>query len=289
MRTALVVLCRKQQAYAGLIARGIASQTVRPDRVLVVMDRPEGNEAGETRKAYSAVDGCTFLEVEYPPVPLRRPRMRRGIPPFCAGYCRDRALDALGDDYGIAVFIDGDCIPQARLVESHVVAAVPGCITIGRRREDRWNGMDQRQAYKSRPIDIFGDTPRVVDSERYVADSGVVWTCNTGFTPGAVSALRELNRRLYGVDAVFHPDFCGRWGGEDGFLGMECLYGGIPMRTCPVIDDDGVVHIDHPRPDGYYDHGEFLPFLDSKRRELMALLGIAGRFRSPNDIVGIRE
>ena len=61
------------------------------------------------------------------------------------------------------------------------------------------------------------------------------------------------------------------------------------MRSCPVMEHDGVEHIDHPRPDGYYDHGTFLEFLDSKRRELMCLLGETGKFRTLLDMVGIRK
>ena len=289
MRTALVVLCKDQQKYAGRIASGILSQTVKPDTVLVVADRPAYGEFDALQEAYSCIDGCRFLAVEGMPRPLGRPRMLHGIPPFCAGYCRDSALVYLDGKYDIAIFTDGDCIPQAQLVESHLSASIPGCVTVGRRVEARWNGMDQRQAYDKRPVDIFGDTPRTIDSEVYVADSGVMWTCNVGMTRGAVESLRSLNMRLYGVSCVFHPDFCGRWGGEDGFLGMECLYGGIPMRSCPVMEHDGVEHIDHPRPDGYYDHGTFLEFLDSKRRELMCLLGETGKFRTLLDMVGIRK
>lgn len=289
MRTALVVLCKNQQIYAGRIASGILSQTVKPDTVLVVADRPAYGEFDALQEAYSCIEGCRFLAVVGMPRPLGRPRMLHGIPPFCAGYCRDSALEYLDRQYDIAIFTDGDCIPQPQLVESHLAAYVPGGVTVGRRVEMKWQGRDQRQAYSDRPIDIFGEAPRDIDSEVYVADSGVMWTCNVGLTCVAVDALREMNRRLYGFSAVFHPDFCGRWGGEDGFLGMECFYGGIPMRSCPVMEHDGVEHIDHPRPEGYYDHGVFLEFLEAKRRELMCLLGMTGRFRPLLDMVGVRK
>jgi hypothetical protein len=76
---------------------------------------------------------------------------------------------------------------------------------------------------------------------------------------------------------VFHPDFCGRWGGEDGFLGMECFYGGIPIRTTPIMDMEGVSHIEQPRPSNRYDHQAFVDFLEVKRRELIFLLNAAGK------------
>ena len=40
MKVALAILCKNQDKYAPAIARGVLSQTVKPDRVLVVMDRP---------------------------------------------------------------------------------------------------------------------------------------------------------------------------------------------------------------------------------------------------------
>lgn len=277
MKTAIAILCKNQEKYAGAIARGVLSQTVKPDRVLVVMDRPGLPEQAETRKAYADVPGCEFLAVSCVPDIIERPPMLPGLVPFCAGHCRDLAIEMLYD-VDLVVFIDGDCIPMPRMLESHVAAYEEGCVTVGRRSEVKLNSNDQRQCSGSHPVPIFGKKSNYVTSERYIADSGVVWTCNFGITAGAVKAIRNLNEKLYGVGTVFHPDFCGRWGGEDGFLGMECFYGGIPIRTTPVMDSDGVSHIEHPRPKAKYDHQAFLAFIEVKRRELIFLLNAAGMY-----------
>lgn len=292
MKTALVILCKKQDKYAPAIARGVVSQTVKPDRILVVLDRPGLLERTATVKAYSEIPGCEFLVVSSTPETIGRPPMRPGVEPFCAGHCRNLALDMLYDS-DLVIFTDGDCIPLSGMVESHILAHGAGCVTVGRRTEVKWGSTDQRQSYDRRPVPIFKKEPSVVDSERYIADSGVVWTCNFGITPGAIRKLRKLNGMLYGTETVFHPDFTGRWGGEDGFLGMECFYGGIPIRTTPLTGTDGVSHIEHARPEDKYDHTSFLPFLEAKRHELVLLMGAAGlcsgKFNPLADLVGDRS
>jgi hypothetical protein len=213
-----------------------------------------------------------------------------GVQPFCAGHCRDTALSYLDSDWGgydLAIFTDGDCIPEPGLVESHLAAYAPGRVTVGRRRELKWDMMDQRQVSAIKPIDIFGKEPREVTSEAYFADSGVMWTCNAGITMEAAGKLREINSALYGSATVFHPGFSGRWGGEDGFLGLECFYGGIPVWTAPATGNDGVRHIDHPRPLAKYDLVHFHHLLESRRRELVVLMSAAGMYEG--DFVPLEE
>ncbi len=43
----------------------------------------------------------------------------------------------------------------------------------------------------------------------------------------------------------------GKWGGEDGFLGIECYYCRIFITMIGDITS-GIEHIDHPRPDTIY-------------------------------------
>lgn len=291
MNTALVVLCHRQEKYAKHIAEGIASQRVTPSKVLVVMDRPLLSERRKTEAAYSSVPGCEFLVYDSVPDRIARPPMNEDCTPFMAGHCRNLAIEMLsGTD--IAIFIDGDCIPLPGLVESHIAAHVEGCVTVGRRTECKWGSSDQREIPDPRAIPIFGKEPGTVTAEKYVANSGVVWTCNFGITPGAVRRLKDINSALYGVETVFHPDFCGRWGGEDGFLGMECFYGGIPIRTTPIMDGDGVVHIEHPREDYGHSHRSFVGFLEAKREELVNLMNAAGmyggKFTPLSELVGAK-
>ena len=277
MKVALVILCKNQDKYAPAIAKGVLSQTVKPDRVLVVMDRPGLVERMNTRKAYEAVPGCEFLVVSSLPETLGRPPMNSRVVPFCAGHCRNLALEMLYD-MDLVIFTDGDCIPLRKMVEAHVGAYEEGCVTVGRRVEIKLGSLDQRQEDKDHPVPIFWPEPRAVTRERFIADSGVVWTCNFGITQGAVRELKKMNSELYGTESVFHPAFTGRWGGEDGFLGMECFYWGIPIRTTAIMDGDGVTHIEHPRPDEKYDHEAFLSLLEVKRHELIILLNAIGKY-----------
>lgn len=292
MKTALVILCRNQGKYASRIAEAVKAQSVAPETVFVVMDRPDILERSKVSGAYRDIPGIRMLVVGSAPETISRPPMVPNVSPFCAGHCRNLALEML-DGYELIIFTDGDCIPESQMVESHIAAYTEGGVTVGRRLEGKWLYRDQREAYGARPIPIFFKESRRVTSERYVADSGVVWTCNFGMSSGAVEAIRKLNEELYGVSAVFHPDFCGRWGGEDGFLGMECLYAGIPIMTTPVMEHDGVVHLDHPRPADKYDHVSFLPFLEAKRHELVTLMNATGRyageFRTLYSMVGDRR
>lgn len=294
MKVAAVVLSRNQEKFAPLIAKALAGQSVKPDRTLVVLDRPGYREERETRDAYAGLPNCDMLVIHTAPGNIARPPMRPGVLPFCAGRCRNLALELLDAEwYDLAVFIDGDCIPYGGWVESHraTVEAHGGgrMVTIGRRREDQWQGHDQRERCADHPIDIFGPESSVVTSEWQVADSGILWSCNFGITRDAVAGIKKLNGMLYGTEELFHSGFTGRWGGEDGFLGMECFYGGIPMVTVPALADEGVRHIEHLRPDTKYDHATFLKLLDSRRRELMTLMAArgmcGGKFQPRDELV----
>lgn len=279
MRIAAVILSRHQQGFAKAIAGALLGQDVRPDTVLSVLDRPSPGEADAIREAYSGVPGMEHLVIDSLPEISREPAP--GVEPFCAGHCRNLALEYLDGRYDLAVFTDGDCIPYRGWLASHVAACSDGRVTVGRRRETKWFSMDQRQMCTDRPVDIFGGFPRPVESERYFADSGVTWTCNIGFTPGSVEALKAFNADVYGGRFVFHPHFTGRWGGEDTFLGIECFYGGIPVWTAPATGDDGVLHMAHPRPSGKYDHAGFVLDVETMRSDLVDRLSAAGRWHSP--------
>ena len=296
MRVAAVILCRKQENYAERIAAALSEQTVKPDRMLVVLDRPGYREEQVVRKAYSGLANCELFVIHTTPENIARPPMLPGVLPFCAGRCRNLALELIDSwAYDLAVFSDGDCIPYTGWLESHLSAAGNAgdrpMVTIGRRRETKWGSHDQRERSDKHPVDIFGTTARTVDQEWHIADSGVLWSCNFGITRPAVELLKKLNMMLYGSEEVFHSDFTGRWGGEDGFLGMECFYGGIPMVTTPVDGNDGVLHIEHPRIATLYkDTNAFMEFLDAKRCELITLLNAlglySGKFRTRKELVG---
>jgi len=297
MRTALVILNRKQEAYAPRIAESVSRLDPMPDRVLVVLDRPTLVERRKTEAAYRDIPGCELLPVDREPDIVGRPQMVVGEANFCAGACRDAALEHLGDSYDFAIFTDGDCMPRTGLVGGHVATAEAAgggsLVTVGRRLEFKWDLRDQREVSKDYPIRIFRDGPYRVTEEEYFVDSGVVWTCNFGISRQAVEAMRDIQGDLYGYRKVFSPDFAGRWGGEDGFVGFVCLYSGIPIWSVPPADSDGIVHIEHERPARTYDHVAFLAYMESRRRELYLLLEARGyelpRFRNHSEIIGDRS
>jgi hypothetical protein len=67
---------------------------------------------------------------------------------------------------------------------------------------------------------------------------------------------------------VFSTEFLGTWGGEDGFVGMECYYSGIPTYALPN-GENGIIHQPHIRPLNKYDHPTFIPYLEAMREDLL--------------------
>jgi hypothetical protein len=67
----------------------------------------------------------------------------------------------------------------------------------------------------------------------------------------AIKILKKFNSKYYNRDEVFCSEFLGKWGGEDGFLGIQAYYCKIFMSTVGEIAS-GIEHIDHPRPDDKY-------------------------------------
>lgn len=297
MRTVLVILNRKQEAYAPRIAESVSRLDPMPDRVLVVLDRPSETECRKTDEAYRDIPGYSMMRVDGEPAVVGRPQMAYGEANFCAGACRDAALEYLGDSYDLAIFTDGDCMPRHGLVSGHeeAISAAGGgiAVTVGRRLELKWGLRDQREASTEFPIRIFKEAPYRVTEEEYFVDSGVVWTCNFGITREAAAAIRDIQGDLYGYRKVFSPDFAGRWGGEDGFVGLLCLYAGIPVWSVPPSDTDGIVHIEHERPLRTYEHAAFLAYMESRRREMYLLLEARGyelpAFRNHSEIIGDRS
>jgi hypothetical protein len=164
-------------------------------------------------------------------------------------------------------------------------------VTVGRRCEAKYGWHDQREKDAVYPIPIFDRQERIT-REPFFVDSGVLWTCNMGINMKALDRIRTANKFLYGRDELCSSDFCGTWGGEDGFLGLEALY--LDIVVLPVCGKDaGVRHVEHDRPLDKYDHDTFIAYLEEKREELMYIMrahGIECPGYVPKDIlVGDRE
>lgn len=278
MKTLLAIPSHHQEQYAERMAAALDALVVKPDKVLILLDRPTGQEIVATRRAYSKLP---FVEIKLCmslPLYVGRPHMLYGEEYFCAGHMRNLAIDYMHrNGYDTVIFADGDCYPEPNLISGHqdILGRSEPVVTVGRRLEAKWNWADQRQKSPDFPIDIFKSVPYKVTEEVYYVDSGVVWTCNFGMNMAAIEFLANLNEKLYGRHETFSSDFLGTWGGEDGFIGFECYYGGIDLITLP-IGTNGIRHNEHERPQKKYDHVTFLEVLEQRREELMYLLKLHG-------------
>jgi len=294
MKRLLVIISKDQQQYANKINDALSQLSEHPEEILVYLDRPSTTEL-ETVTTEYAGNHVTVLASNTLPC-VGRPPMIWGTPYFGAGHIRNLALQyAMGHDYDIVIFIDGDCIPEPDLIRGHtdILSSDEPTITVGRRLEGFYGWHDQREKDEHRLIPIFNTQCRVT-SEAYFVDSGVLWSCNMGMNREAIEQITKLNLLLYGRSEVFSTDFLGTWGGEDGFLGLEAFYSDIPV--VPVCSNGtGVQHEEHPRPIEKYDFINFTPFLEEKREELLYLMASNGmdcngcRYVPINIILGPRK
>ena len=293
MKTLLVIVSKNQQQYAAKMNEAIGNLSVKPDGVVVALDRPSLAESNATRLAYTN-DLVSILVLSKLPNIVGRPQMNFHVPYFCAGFARNKALAlSKAEGYDSVVFIDGDCYPEPDLIKAHqdLLDSDEPVITVGRRCEAKHTWHDQREIDKTYPIPIFEKQERIT-REAFFVDSGVIWTCNMGINVKALELITSTNKALYGRDELFSSDFCGTWGGEDGFLGLEALY--LDIQVMPVCSkNSGIRHNEHPRPLDKYDHETFVSYLEEKREELLYLMRAHGmdcpRFVPKDIIVGNRD
>lgn len=246
------------------------------------------------RKILSRYQTISLVTIEDIPEYVGHPQMTYGEEYFMAGHARNVAIEyAVDNGFDIVIFIDGDCMPEPDFIKSHAaILSIPSpCTTVGKRKEAIWGYDDQRMVSKINPIPIFHGKPTNVTNEFYFVDSGVLWTCNFGMNIAAISALYGINERLYGRREVFSSDFSGTWGGEDGFIGLECLYCKIPVYALEK-GNNGVRHKEHPRPTGKYDHITFIDYLEERREDLLFRMGLFGmehpEYKSKSELAGIK-
>lgn len=277
MKILLSILAHEQNQYIFEMLLAVKRLDPMPEKCIYIMDRPSEADWDDAVERFrgTCVEPVRFDEI---PAHVGRPQMAPTVEYFMAGAARNKAIGLMAE-FGCdgIVFIDGDCIPESGLIGAHAEVMSSGgpIATVGKRRDELWKYDDQRMASPDSPVHIFSDTPNRVTNEFYFVDSGVVWTCNFGLNKEAVDMLKNLNNRLYGRSEVFSTDFMGTWGGEDGFLGLECYYGGIPVWTLPD-GKNGIVHKPHPRPIEKYEHHTFINFLESRREDLMYRLKLIG-------------
>ena len=280
MDVLLAIPNKNQAQYAAQMADAIGAQTVRPGHTLYMPDRPTGRELVEIRKTLAKYPDIEVYPVSSLPSYVGRPNMNAGADWFLAGHVRNVAVSYMVDKgFDAVVFIDGDCIPEPDLIKSHIeILDKEGpCVSVGQRKEAMFHWKDQRTRDFSL-THVFGDTPTEITRESWFVDSGVVWTCNFGLNRSAVDALCDMNKTLYGRNEAFSSDFAGTWGGEDGFIGLECFYVGIPVVAMAAGGNDGIRHQYHDRTDEKkYAHRTFQTYLEHKREELIYLLDLYER------------
>ena len=254
----------------------IHAMSVKPCHVLYMADRPTSKESVEARSIIGDDPLIEYYPIYQKPDYVGRPKMTYGVEWFLTGHVRNCAVDYIlkHGDIDAVVFIDGDCIPEPDLVKSHM--AVLDCsepkVSVGKRKEVMYNWQDQRDTAES-SCGIFHDVPTEVLHEAMFVDSGVVWTCNFGMNVAALGYLRQLNATLYGREETFSSEFLGTWGGEDGFIGLECYYTGVPVIALEN-GNNGIRHKYHLRNEDKYNHTAFIQFLEEHREQLLYLLDL---------------
>lgn len=254
----------------------IHAMSVKPCHVLYMADRPTSKESVEARSIIGDDPLIEYYPIYQKPDYVGRPKMTYGVEWFLTGHVRNCAVDYIIKHGGIdaVVFIDGDCIPEPDLIKSHmaVLDSKEPKVSVGKRKEAMYNWQDQRDTAES-SCGIFHDVPTEVLYEAMFVDSGVVWTCNFGMNVAALGYLRQLNATLYGREETFSSEFLGTWGGEDGFIGLECYYTGVPVIALEN-GNNGIRHKYHLRNEDKYNHTAFIQFLEEHREQLLYLLDL---------------
>lgn len=253
------------------IVEGIEKQTVLPDMVLVVLDRPSQDDRD---RVMQIIDDSTYSElfdVFEPETPSNITRTSDGEL-FLTPYIRNEGIKYV-DRCGysdVIFFVDGDCIPQPTFIESHlkVCSRRNPVISIGRRRESqyKWNDRREHQPDLSQ-LKLFRNGNYVINDPAMLIQGIVLWSCNMALNKGALDRLYRFNMRYYQVQSeAFLGAFTGAWGGEDTFMGIEAWHCRI-MMVMVGSKSAGVTHIDHPRPSDIYNVSH-MKFVETQRQLL---------------------
>lgn len=235
---------------------------VKPDRLYYMLDREPMSVRDEATAVMGRHECKPFSKLMFNdkiPENVCRPQMAPGVDYFLAGYCRNICIrEAIAAGCDKLVFIDGDCLPECDIIKGYdeYLSGDRPVVLCGKRDDVGFGYTDQREHNKYR--NIFRDCFTIVDEEAAVLDSAVLWSCNMGMNKSAVDRIAHINSTLYGYDCVFSPLFSGRWGGEDGFLGVECFYDKDIILAGLGVPRTGITHIHHERPRSLYGHATFI-------------------------------
>lgn len=279
MKIGLIIPLYKQSKNWEKIVAGLRRQSVKPDCVYLMVDRPhednglEGVKNGldsdrwnaieEIVKINSTITEFTVNMTVIDTVPNTIQLDSNHV--FMAGYIRNLGISkALNDGCDVFIFIDGDCVPQADLIKSHVTACdtILPVLSVGRRRESKYRWLDQREMdSKLVHYRLFERNGTVINNPEMLKNCLIVWSCNIALNRSAIKLIYRFNSKYYNYEELFNSAFNGKWGGEDGFLGITAWYCKIFITTIGNLKS-GVEHIDHPRPDTVYNanHKSFFDY-----------------------------
>ena len=233
----VVIPIHNQTGNIDKILTGLKQQTLKPNAVHLIMDRTEPVPD-------SQFANCEFEVTQTSFYPGESQKRHEG---FHAGSARNVGIDiSLERGVDVIVMIDGDCVPQSRLIEGHALMcgrSIP-VLSCGRRREKKYGWKDQREMMSDLTNAGFFSREIIINDPELLRKCLVVWSCNIAMNVKAVVRTKEFNRKYYGVPEVFSSAFDGGWGGEDSFLGIEAWM----SRTFIAVNHiASVEHIDHPR------------------------------------------
>jgi hypothetical protein len=249
----------------------IEKLSLRPFCVYIMMDRPSVMEYQSVKNACSVGELLNTYKVyneQIIPEYIGRPNSLPEQSLFLTGDRRNRAISyAINDGCDSFVFIDGDCIPQEDLIKSHSEVHKHNfpVLTCGRRREEKHGYKDQREIVPNlKQYNLFKlPDPQVINSFYLLKTSAITWSCNMGLNLQCVKMLQLANQKYYGSPDVFHTNFLGTWGGEDGFIGIQSYLLGAKILLLSDIKS-GIKHIEHDRPADKYSGDAFTIYLDNQ-------------------------
>jgi cellulose synthase/poly-beta-1,6-N-acetylglucosamine synthase-like glycosyltransferase len=115
LKVSLIIAFYKDLEALGLIVDALHNQTYKNFEVVIAED----DNAAETKSFLTKYDDLEIVHVSHPDTGRTKP------------VAQNKAILAATGEY--LVFIDGDCIPYSRFIESHVTLAEVGKVLSGRR------------------------------------------------------------------------------------------------------------------------------------------------------------
>ena len=271
MKVAVIIPLYKQSANWSKIISALRKQSVKPDCLYVMLDRPSDDKASpsplitQTNADTNCIDeiskiNSTVTEFDIKlsiidSIPNSLNQYTLNEPIFRAGSIRNIGIDkACSDGCDIFIFIDGDCIPQTDLIKSHIDACntqLP-VLSVGRRRESKYRWMDQREVESNLVhLGLFSRNTNIVNNPELLKKCLIVWSCNIALNYNAIRLIKKFNKIYYNKEEIFNTAFDGKWGGEDSFLGITAWECRIFITTLGNLKS-GVEHIDHARSESIY-------------------------------------